>query len=174
MSNITKIKFFRKKADWFSILKINRPLKENFRQATIIRLILLAVGILLGVDGYVFYHMRFDSALWTLGAAVFIVIFLYAGHYFRGRSLRSSVFLFSFQYPSSLRGKNGRERKFGKCITGAGSFRVCRFKGTKVECEGCPRNCKAWLYLGILQAAYRDHLYFSVYHRLYDIWKSDA
>lgn len=51
-----------------------RSFKENFRQATIIWLILLAVGILLGVDGYVFYHMRFDSALWTLGAAVFIVM----------------------------------------------------------------------------------------------------
>ncbi len=48
--------------------------KENFRQSTIIWLILLAVGVLLGVDGYVFYHMRFDNALWTLGAAVFIVL----------------------------------------------------------------------------------------------------
>lgn len=51
-----------------------RSFKENFRQATIIWLILLAVGILLGVDGYVFYHMRFDSALWTLGTAVFYVM----------------------------------------------------------------------------------------------------
>ena len=48
--------------------------KENFRQSTIIWLILLAVGVVLGVDGYVFYHMRFDSVLWTLGAAVFIVL----------------------------------------------------------------------------------------------------
>lgn len=48
--------------------------KENFGQSTIIWLILLAVGILLGVDGYVFYHMRYDSALWALGAAVFIIM----------------------------------------------------------------------------------------------------
>ncbi len=48
--------------------------KENFRQSTIIWLILLAAGLLLGVDGYVFYHMRFDSVLWALGTAVFIVI----------------------------------------------------------------------------------------------------
>ena len=41
--------------------------KENFRQATVIWLILLAVGILLGIDGYIFYHMRFDGVLWTLG-----------------------------------------------------------------------------------------------------------
>ncbi len=47
--------------------------KENFRQATVIWLILLAVGILLGIDGYIFYHMRFESALWTLGTAVFMV-----------------------------------------------------------------------------------------------------
>lgn len=51
-----------------------RSFKENFRQSTIIWLILLAGGILLGVDGYVFYHMRFDNALWALGAAVFIVL----------------------------------------------------------------------------------------------------
>jgi len=50
-----------------------RSFKENFRQSTIIWLILLGVGIILGIDGYVFYHMRFDSMLWTLGAAVFIV-----------------------------------------------------------------------------------------------------
>lgn len=48
--------------------------KENFRQGTVIWLILLAVGIILGVDGYVFYHMRFDSVLWTLGTAVFLVL----------------------------------------------------------------------------------------------------
>lgn len=34
--------------------------KENFRQSTIIWLILLAAGLVLGVDGYVFYHMRFE------------------------------------------------------------------------------------------------------------------
>ena len=47
--------------------------KENFRQATVIWLILLAVGILLGIDGYIFYHMLFESELWTLGTAVFMV-----------------------------------------------------------------------------------------------------
>ncbi len=48
--------------------------KENFRQSTMIWFILLAAGLVLGVDGYVFYHMRFDSAIWTLGTAVFIVV----------------------------------------------------------------------------------------------------
>ena len=47
--------------------------KENFRQATKIWLILLALGIALAFDGYVFYHMRFENAFWTNGTAVFIV-----------------------------------------------------------------------------------------------------
>ena len=47
--------------------------KENFRQATKIWLILLALGIALAFDGYVFYHMRFENVLWTIGTAVFIV-----------------------------------------------------------------------------------------------------
>ena len=51
-----------------------RSFKENFRQSTVIWLILLIVGVFLGVDGYVFYHMKFDNALWTLGTAVFYVL----------------------------------------------------------------------------------------------------
>ena len=47
--------------------------KENFRQATKIWLILLALGTALAFDGYVFYHMRFENALWTVGTAVFLV-----------------------------------------------------------------------------------------------------
>lgn len=49
-----------------------RSFKKNFRQSTTIWLILLVVGIVLGVDAYIFYHMRFDSVLWALGSAVFI------------------------------------------------------------------------------------------------------
>ncbi len=50
-----------------------RSFKENFRQATVIWLILLALGVILGLDGYVFYHMRFHNAVWTIGTAVFTV-----------------------------------------------------------------------------------------------------
>lgn len=50
-----------------------RSFKENFSQATVAWLILLAAGILLGIDGYIFYHMSFDSLLWTLGTAIFMV-----------------------------------------------------------------------------------------------------
>ncbi len=50
-----------------------RSFKENFKQATVIWLILLAIGILLGVDGYVLYHMRFQNAFWTVLTAIFLV-----------------------------------------------------------------------------------------------------
>ena len=47
--------------------------RENFRQATVIWMILLAVGIVLGIDGYIFYHMRFENAFWTVATAVFLI-----------------------------------------------------------------------------------------------------
>lgn len=50
-----------------------RSFKQNFRKATIIWLILLVVGLALALDGYVFYHMRFENAFWTIGTAIFFV-----------------------------------------------------------------------------------------------------
>lgn len=47
--------------------------RENFKQGTIIWLILLVVGIVLGFDGYTLYHMRFSNAFWTILTAIFIV-----------------------------------------------------------------------------------------------------
>ncbi len=47
--------------------------RQNFRQGTLIWLILLALRIILGVDGYVLYHMRFENLFWTLCTAVFCV-----------------------------------------------------------------------------------------------------
>lgn len=53
--------------------------KENFRQGTVIWLILLGFGIILGTDGYVLYHMRFENAFWTVCSAAFLVVlFAYA------------------------------------------------------------------------------------------------
>ena len=51
-----------------------RAFKANFKQGTIIWLILLGSGIVLALDGYIFYHMRFENAFWTIGAAVFVVL----------------------------------------------------------------------------------------------------
>lgn len=50
-----------------------RSFKENFKQGTLIWLILLAIGIVLGIDGYVLYHIRFSNAFWTVITAIFLV-----------------------------------------------------------------------------------------------------
>ena len=47
--------------------------KENLKQGTIIWLILLGLGIIFGIDGYVLYHMRFENAFCTICTALFIV-----------------------------------------------------------------------------------------------------
>ena len=47
--------------------------RENFKQSTKIWLVLLGVGIVLAVDGYALYHLRFENAFWTILTAVFIV-----------------------------------------------------------------------------------------------------
>ena len=50
-----------------------RSFRENFKQGTTIWLILLVVGIILGLDGYTLYHIRFSNAFWTILTAIFIV-----------------------------------------------------------------------------------------------------
>lgn len=47
--------------------------RSNFKQSTRVWLIMLAVGIALCIDGYIFYHMRYTNVLWTIGTAIFIV-----------------------------------------------------------------------------------------------------
>ena len=47
--------------------------KENFRQGTYIWLILLAAGAVLGIDGYILYHLRFSNTFWTIITAIFLV-----------------------------------------------------------------------------------------------------
>ena len=64
-----------------------RSFKENFKQATVLWLIMLGVGLFLGADGYVLHHLRQISegpaaVLWTIllaaiiAAAVFYTIVL--------------------------------------------------------------------------------------------------
>lgn len=55
-----------------------RAFRENFRQSTTLWLILLGVGLLLGGDGYILYHLRGSSTgsaavIWTLMLALVIV-----------------------------------------------------------------------------------------------------
>ena len=54
-----------------------RAVRENFRQATVLWLILLGVGLFLGADGYILYHLRQSSTgtlavIWTVILAVVI------------------------------------------------------------------------------------------------------
>ena len=66
-----------------------RSFKENFKQATVLWLILLGVGLFLGADGYVLYHLRLTAegpaaVLWTIvlavviaAAVVYVIVLLY-------------------------------------------------------------------------------------------------
>ena len=66
-----------------------RSFRENFKQATVLWLILLGVGLFLGADGYILYHLRLISegpaaVLWTLvlavviaAAVVYVIVLLY-------------------------------------------------------------------------------------------------
>ncbi len=47
--------------------------KNNFKQSTKIWLLLLGTGIILGLDGYILYHLRFENIFWTILTAIFIV-----------------------------------------------------------------------------------------------------
>ena len=56
-----------------------RSFRQNFRQATVLWLILLGVGAFLGLDGYILYHLRQTSSgtmavLWTLILAMVIAV----------------------------------------------------------------------------------------------------
>lgn len=46
--------------------------QENFKKATCIWLILLVLGIFLGCDGYILYHIHYDSIFWTICSAILI------------------------------------------------------------------------------------------------------
>lgn len=66
-----------------------RSFRENFRQSTIIWLIMLGLGVLLGTDGYILYHLHTASTgpvavMWTLllalliaAAVVYVIVLLY-------------------------------------------------------------------------------------------------
>lgn len=47
--------------------------KKNFRQGTLISVIMTIIGIAMAVDGYALKHLRQDSVFWTLLTAVFFL-----------------------------------------------------------------------------------------------------
>ena len=46
--------------------------RKNFKQATIIWLIMLLVGAILGADGYILYRIRFNGVFWVIMTALFV------------------------------------------------------------------------------------------------------
>ena len=53
--------------------------RSNFKQTTGIWLILLAVGAVLGADGYILYHLRLTGPFWAILTALFVgALILYA------------------------------------------------------------------------------------------------
>ena len=53
-----------------------RAFKENFKQATLVWLILFALGVFLGVDAYVLTHMWSENTFWALISAAFIGVLI--------------------------------------------------------------------------------------------------
>lgn len=51
-----------------------RAFRENFKQSTKVWLIMLTLGLVLLLDGYVLYHLRFENAFWTLLTAIFFLV----------------------------------------------------------------------------------------------------
>lgn len=56
-----------------------KSFRENFKQSTVLWLIMLAVGVFLGADGYVLYHLRLIAegplaVLWTVLLAAVIAL----------------------------------------------------------------------------------------------------
>ena len=66
-----------------------RSFKQNFKQATVLWLIMLAAGIFLAGDGYILWHLRANSSgapavFWTLllaiiiaAAVIYVIVLLY-------------------------------------------------------------------------------------------------
>lgn len=92
-----------------------RSFKENFRQATIIWLILLSLGIVLGVDGYVFYHMKFENIIWTIGMAIFLV------------ALAAYLIVLMYIFPLLSRFDNTTKAMFKNSLMIGMRFLVCTF-----------------------------------------------
>lgn len=72
----TSLKIVREN-DHSLVRKFFHAFRENFRQSTILWLILLAAGLVLAGDGYIVYHLRASSTgipavMWTLILAVLI------------------------------------------------------------------------------------------------------
>lgn len=87
--------------------------RQNFRQSTIIWLILLAAGIVLGIDGYVLYHVRFSNAFWAIITAIFLV------------ALAAYAILLMYIFPLLARFQNTTAAMFRNAIMIGMRFLLC-------------------------------------------------
>lgn len=53
-----------------------RTFKDSFKQSTIIWGILLAIGLILGTDSYVLYHIHSENVFWTICTALLIAVII--------------------------------------------------------------------------------------------------
>ncbi|MBR1742900.1 MAG: YesL family protein [Lachnospiraceae bacterium] len=89
--------------------------RENFRQGTKIWLILFAAGAFLACDGYIFYHMKFENTVWTLGTAIFFV------------ALAAYAIIFMYIFPLLSRFENSTGAMFKNSIMIGMRFLLCTF-----------------------------------------------
>lgn len=94
-----------------------RSFRENLKQGTLIWMILLAFRIILGINGYVVYHMRFENAFWTICAAFLIIAaaaynaadrsaLFYSFCHLRRGLMCTALLLSVIQYFTALPGEN--------------------------------------------------------------------
>lgn len=55
-------------------LSFIRSFKRNFKQATLIWIIMILIGLLLGADGYILYRIWFTNAFWTIISSFYIFV----------------------------------------------------------------------------------------------------
>ena len=89
--------------------------KENFKQGTFIWLILLVIGIVLGIDGYVLYHLRFSNIFWTMVSAVFLV------------ALAAYIIILMYIFPLLSRFQNTTFAMFKNSLMIGMRFLLCTF-----------------------------------------------
>jgi uncharacterized membrane protein YesL len=53
-----------------------REFRNDFKENWKANLFMLVCGILIVLDGYVFWHMRYRNAVWAIGTAVFVLLAL--------------------------------------------------------------------------------------------------
>lgn len=92
-----------------------RSFRENFRQSTIVGLILTVLAVFFAVDGYVFYHIHSENAFWTILTAIYLV------------ALAAYVIVCMYIYPLMAHFENTILAMFKNAIVVGLRFLYCTF-----------------------------------------------